>query len=590
MSKPQPELGVGRTIRAFSAVVARGLIAVLAVALITVLALRINGPLYDRIVLGKDLVADVLPPPEYVIEAYLETTLALNDPSSVEARTARLKQLKADYDDRHGYWVRSHLTPTLKPLILVGSHEPAAAFWDEVEHTYLPALKSGDMDTARASYARVTADYAKHRAAVDTLVAATNVENSRTEKLALGVLIALGLLGAVVCGGVMMLVRRRAGRIAIEVVAPLSEMTATMTALSAGALDEPIHGVARRDEIGEMARALEVLRDNAREARMLRAGQEEGQLQREAERAAAEQRRNQALAAMAERVERETGVAVATVAGAMRTVADKASEMARSAAAVERDSENVARAAAGALTSTQSVAAAADQLEAAIQGITGQVGEARQATGEAVAATEQAEATLARLSTAIQEIGTVTGLISDIARQTNLLAINASVEAARAGVAGQGFAVVANEVKSLSGQTAVATGQIGDLIAGVQNSAAAAIEAVKAIGERVAGMDAVSLAIASAIDQQATATRDIAAGIAEASSAAQAVSVSIEEVTTEMRGAGERSRDVDTLSTEVAASIDELRTTLVQVVRGSTGLDDGAAQRPAAEWSGAAAA
>ena len=564
------DVGVANTIRSFSTLVAMGLGAVLVVALVTVLILRINGPLYDRIVLGKDLIADVLPPPEYVIEAYLEATLALNDPASVEARTARLKQLRTDYDDRHAFWVKSHLTPKLKPLILEGSHEPADAFWIELEQTFLPALRAGDNAAARASYGRLAAHYARHRAAVDVLVAATNIENSRTESLALTVLIGLSLVGAAVTGGVIVAVRRRARRIAQEVVEPLGQLTGTMTALASGELDRGIPSSGRGDEIGEMARALEVLRDSARDAGRLRREQELASAGREDDRRQAERRRAEGLSAMAGRIEQQLGAGVQTVAEAMSAVAERAGEMARAASAIETDSEGVAAAAADAMRSARDAEAAADELDVAISGINAQVGEARQATADTAGATRDAEVTLARLSSAIQEIDTVTSLISDIARQTSLLAINASVEAARAGAAGQGFAVVANEVKSLSGQTAVATGQIGQLIAAVQDSARAAVDAVQAIAGRVESLDAASLAIASAVDHQAAATREIVGSLAQASSAAQAVAAGIEQVTEEVKGAGEHSRAVDALSRDVAANVEDLRTSLMQVVRSST--------------------
>jgi methyl-accepting chemotaxis protein len=569
-SRARPQAGVANAIRSFSTLVAIGLGAVLIVALVTVLTLRINGPLYDRIVLGKDLVADVLPPPEYVIEAYLEATLALNDPASVEARTGRLKQLKADYDDRHAYWAKSHLTPSLKPMILQASHEPAEAFWTELEQTFLPALRAGNSEGARASYGRLAADYARHRAAVDSLVAATNIENSRTESLALAVLIGLSLVGAAVTGGVIVAVRRRARRIAHEVVTPLGQLTETMTALASGALDRGIPSSGRGDEIGEMARALEVLRDSARDAGRLRQEQEKASAEREEDRRHAERLRAESLSAMASRIEQQLGAGVQVVAEAMGAVAERAGEMARAASAIETDSEGVAGAASDAMRSAKDAEAAADELDAAISGINAQVGEARQATADTAGATREAEVTLARLSSAIQEIDTVTALISDIARQTSLLAINASVEAARAGTAGQGFAVVANEVKSLSGQTAVATGQIGQLIAAVQDSAAAAVDAVQAIAGRVESLDAASVAIAAAVDRQTIATREIVGSLAQASSAAQAVAAGIEQVAGEVRGAGDHSRAVDALSRDVAANVEDLRTSLMQVVRSST--------------------
>src|SRR3546814_15729718 len=97
-----------------------------------------------------------------------------------------------------------------------------------------------------------------------------------------------------------------------------------------------------------------------------------------------------------------------------------------------------------------------------------QVTQSNRISGRAVEQADHTNARVEGLAAAAQRIGEVVNLISDIAEQTNLLALNATIEAARAGEAGKGFAVVASEVKNLATQTAKATGQIGKQIGAMQ--------------------------------------------------------------------------------------------------------------------------
>lgn len=89
----------------FGILVTLGFIAVAATGAFAIRELKVNGPIYQKVVLGKDLIADILPPPEYVIEAYLEATLVYNDPPSLAQRRERLAALRKDYDERHAYWL-----------------------------------------------------------------------------------------------------------------------------------------------------------------------------------------------------------------------------------------------------------------------------------------------------------------------------------------------------------------------------------------------------------------------------------------------------------------------------------------------------
>src|SRR3954447_2451903 len=167
---PMFRLTISRAIVLFGLVTAMGLGAVIFTSNYALSELKVGGPIYDKIKLGNDLIADILPPPEYVIEAYLEATLALHDPASLAARTERLTQLKKEYDERLLFWQQSSLEPTLKSKLTETSNRAVQKFWTAAQQNLLPALAKNDTEAAKKSYADVSTAYAEHRGIIDQIV------------------------------------------------------------------------------------------------------------------------------------------------------------------------------------------------------------------------------------------------------------------------------------------------------------------------------------------------------------------------------------------------------------------------------------
>jgi methyl-accepting chemotaxis protein len=372
--------------------------------------------------------------------------------------------------------------------------------------------------------------------------------------------LALNLALILACAGVALAAFWIVGR---QVIRPLDILHRAVEQFAHQNYSLDVPYIGRRDELGAMARSIDVLKANGVEALHLRE-------QQELERAAAERQKRAALEAMASKVEAETKSAVDQVAGRTDAMNQHAASMAESADRVMANSQEVAAAAEQALSNAETVASAVEQLTASIREIAAQVSYGNTVSSKAVEKSEYTQRTISTLSDAITRIGEVVTLISEIAAQTNLLALNATIEAARAGDAGKGFAVVANEVKNLAGQTAKATEEIGRQIDEIQSVSLTAVAAVKEIDRTIGEMDEISSAIAAAVEEQGAATHEIGRNVVHAAEASREVSSRIFDVSREAASTGERLATVRAATTEVANSIAELQGILVQAVRTST--------------------
>ncbi|MBL8697299.1 MAG: HAMP domain-containing protein [Alphaproteobacteria bacterium] len=344
--------------------------------------------------------------------------------------------------------------------------------------------------------------------------------------------------------------------------APLKSLTAAMTRLAAGETATDVPALARRDEIGDMGRAVEVFKQNAlRVAELTR--------QQEVERARAEQDRTAALASMADMIERELATAVDIVSERAHRMSANAADTESAAQRVDANAGSVAAASEQALANAQAVASASTQLSASIDEISRQVANAAGATQAARQTGEATRDSIKELADVVDKIGDVTRLIAEIASQTNLLALNATIEAARAGDAGKGFAVVAGEVKNLATQTARSTDDISRLIDDIRRSTERTVEQVMRGGEDLRSIDEITSSVAAAVEQQASATREISRNVAETTTAAREVAARISDVSTEAAGTTERARLATGLAGELGDMVGTVRSTVIRALRTS---------------------
>jgi methyl-accepting chemotaxis protein len=344
---------------------------------------------------------------------------------------------------------------------------------------------------------------------------------------------------------------------------PIRALETAMRDISSGKHSIVVPGAGRGDEIGSMARAVEIFKDGLIESDRLRAAQED-------QRAVARQERRAMMAELATKFETGVGSVVEAVGSAAVELRTTAQSMAATADQATRQTATVAAASEEASQSAQAVAVAVDELNASIAEIAKQVNQSAKISGGAVDQAKNANAEVQGLALAAQKIGDVVKLISEIAAQTNLLALNATIEAARAGDAGRGFAVVASEVKTLASQTSKATDEISAQVSAIQDATQSSVDAIQGITATIGQVSEIASAIASAVEEQGAATLEIARNVAEAARGTGEVSENISGVNEAARETGvaatrvvdsaaELSRSGETLKTQVDVFLREIR-------------------------------
>ncbi|MQP63819.1 HAMP domain-containing protein [Niveispirillum sp. SYP-B3756] len=332
---------------------------------------------------------------------------------------------------------------------------------------------------------------------------------------------------------------------------PTNRLTQCMSLLSQKQLGTEIFGMDRQDEIGSMARAVQVFKEGLIQADALAAAQ------------AAEEEAKSRRAAQIDRLiqafDSESGETLRNVTDAANDLDSTAHTMSALSEQTSRQAADAAASAEQTTSNVETVAAASEQMVASITEINQQIYRAKQVAGEAATGVRQTDETVTGLAQAAQRIGDVVGLIQAIASQTNLLALNATIEAARAGEAGKGFAVVASEVKNLASQTAKATEEIAVQIAAIQKVSGETCSAIQAIGRTIDEVNDISTSIAAAMEEQGASTAEISRNVTQAAAGTRNVSGNVDQLMQAASESGEAAGQVLMAAAGLSSQSDSLK-------------------------------
>lgn len=451
---------------------------------------------------GKNPVADILPPPLYILEAnFIAHSMLDATPYQRNQQQERLLALKSDYDARNKYWEASELEPKLKASLLGEQRTQADRWWQAALGSYIPAIQRGDIEGAHAALVPMDTYYDAHRAGVDATVKLGLVHGDQAVAALSGAgnkpvvaLIAIAVFGCVASLLVAFVVIRKLSarmRIAGEVI----------NAIAGGDLTR-LMPPASHDEVGNLMVQISIMRNSLHEL----------------------------IAALHQNVEAlnhsayELSQAAGKSAHSSETQSEAASSM---AAAVEQMSVSV-----------DMVEENAREAHAVTQASSTRSTEGGRIIHEAATEMERIAAAVTSTASTIREleeysgqISSIAGTIKDIADQTNLLALNAAIEAARAGEQGRGFAVVADEVRKLAERTAQSTTEITSMIGKIQEGTQRAaqemengvsrvsdgVRLAREAGDSISGIRDGAIQVTHAVDEisyalkeQATAAREIA--------------------------------------------------------------------------------
>lgn len=507
----------------------------------------VNGPVYQDIKSNQDLVADILPPPEYIIETYLTTYQILDetDPVQRDSLISKCMSLKRDYDIRHEYWRKALPEGALRRTMVEESYAPAARFFDAMEKDFIPALRSGNRTRATAiARGELKLAYQEHRRAIDKVVEQANEESARIESRTNDAISAEGRLAWILVAAFLAAQVAMAISIGRSITGPVALLTRLMEDIVRGDGDLTKRiSIGTREEIGRLSELFNqfiekihgIVRQISRETHTLSAASE------------------------------ELSATSGQFADGAKRIAEDSRMAATSAEEASRDIGSISRSADTMSSGVSTVASAIEELNASMSEISRSCRRELDIAGEADETSKTTRDQVAKLEHSAQEIGKVVDVINAIAEQTRLLALNATIEAARAGEAGKGFSVVAGEVKALATQTSTATDEIRTHIGRMQSDTGDAVHAIAGISDVVRSVNDISHSIMMSVEEQSAAIGEISRTFS--ATAAVEIARNVARSAEEVVGISSGIASLEKANRDAAAGVDQLNRSASDLAR-----------------------
>lgn len=484
--------------------------------------LKVNGPIYKKIVQGKDLVADIAPPPENIIEAHLLMHLMkdhTDNPGQLKADEEYfINKLKKDYFERHEYWLETLPEGEIKTTFSSKNFDAAEQYYKVAEQDYIPAVMRRDLKTATFLLSgKLDEYYRQHREEIQEIVRMANAQNEAQEKYAneriqtqTFILLMVALTSLLVSISLFAL-------IGWQIVKSIRQATSRMKDISEGEADLTQRlNIQSGDEIGELSKWLDKfvarIQDNVIEIK-------------------------ERTEAMVETIQK-----VAETSTNMATAAEQASSQVGS---ITDSGTAMTR-------SLTTIASAVGEVSSSISDVSRKTVEAASTVTEAVRKTKETDLVVTDLGKSATEIGQVIESIATIASQTNLLALNAAIEAAGAGDAGKGFTVVASEVKELARQTSESSQGIKDQIITIQNKINETVDTIGKISKTMDDVNEITGVIVTSVEEQSITAEEIAKNVTRSANAAN-------EVIKNLQGISEAAKSVADDATRSLQMNEEMR-------------------------------
>lgn len=590
--KASPSLSkfsISKITKIFSAGILAGMIAAVAVNQYALHEVTIGSDRYNQIVDGKDVIADILPPPLYIVEAYLEARIILENTDEYEARKANFVRMKTEFDGQQAKWLQSTLPDNIRVTLTRDSHAAATKFWKELNSRFLPAIETGKRADAAASMKKLHEFFQEHRRIVVQIVANANDflvhTEAETASLESGLIVTSIVLSLLTLAALILSVFQMRK----VVTKPLDRITSRMNALAKGDYDSEIPYSHKGNEIGDIARALEKFRAAAFEKIEADAALEKEREQADANRRKASEDVKVAVeiigkslgeladgnlaTRVTDQLSREYSGLATDFNSAVEKLQNTMTSVVAGMGSIDSGNSEVAVATNDLSRRTEHQAAALEETAASVAEITESVQKSSVGAERAreISTSTQAEAeqsgqivssavtAMSEIEKSADEINDIIGVMDEIAFQTNLLALNAGVEAARAGDAGRGFAVVASEVRALAERSATAARQVQDLISTSTTQVKDGVRLVKSTGEALDRISKGVVEINSVVSEITDGTRIQAESLGQVNSAVSQLDQVTQENAAMVEEASAATRQLATQSSELTNIIGGFR-------------------------------